>query len=45
MKTPVEKLIEIVEKGYHENETIWTLWKEILLDYEKLYSIKIKEEK
>lgn len=35
MKTPVEKMIEVVEKGYYSNETLWKEWKETLLEEER----------
>lgn len=35
MKTPVEKMIEVVEKGYYSNETLWNEWKETLLEEER----------
>ena len=35
MKTPVERLIEAVEKGYNTNAVLWDEWKRTLLDAEK----------
>ena len=35
MKTPVERLIEAVEKGYNENKVLWEEWKNTMLDAEK----------
>jgi hypothetical protein len=35
MKTPVERLIEAVEKGYNNNEVLWQEWKLTMLDAEK----------
>lgn len=35
MKTPVEKIIEAVEKGYNENSTLWKEWKETMIEAEQ----------
>ncbi len=35
MKTPVERLIEAVEKGYNNNKVLWEEWKLTMLDAEK----------
>lgn len=35
MKTPIEKMIEVVEKGYYSNEILWNEWKETLLKEER----------
>jgi hypothetical protein len=35
MNTPVERLIEAVEKGYNKNEVLWSEWKDTLLHAEK----------
>jgi len=35
MTTALEKMIEVVEKGYYENKTLWNEWKDTLLELEK----------
>lgn len=35
MKTPLEKLIEVVEKGYNDNKVLWEEWKTTLLEEEQ----------
>ncbi len=35
MKTPIERMIEAVEKGYNSNEILWSEWKDTLLEAEK----------
>lgn len=35
MKTPVERLIEAVEKGYNDNRVLWEEWKNTMLNAEK----------
>jgi len=35
METPVQKIIAIVENGYHENKVLWDEWKATILHYEK----------
>lgn len=34
-KTPVEKLIEAVEKGYNQNKVLWQEWKTTMLKAEE----------
>ncbi len=34
MKTPMERMIEAVEKGYNQNEVLWSEWKDTLLHAE-----------
>lgn len=35
MKTPIERLIEAVEKGYNNNPALWEEWKLTMLDAEQ----------
>lgn len=34
-KTPLQKMIEVVEKRYNDNKTLWNEWKETLLKEER----------
>lgn len=35
MKTPLERMIEAVEKGYNSNPVLWDEWKSTLLEAEQ----------
>jgi len=35
METAMQKMIVAIEKGYHENKTLWNIWKDSLLELEK----------